>query len=101
MRMRRHARSATFRGRCALTLSAVLVAATAQAQQIDLAQFSLEDLMNIRVTSISRTEQNLFRSASATYVITAAQLRQSGATSVADALRQVPGIAVGQLSGHG
>jgi iron complex outermembrane receptor protein len=101
MRLPQHARDITIGARCALTLSALLVTGAAQAQQVDLADVSLADLMNITVTSISKTEQTLFRSASAMYVITAAQLSQSGATSVADALRQVPGVSVGQLSGHG
>ena len=101
MRMRHRPQSISVRTRSALTLCALLATGTARAQQVDLAQFSLEDLMNIKVTSVSKTEQNLFRSASAIYVMTAAQLRQSGATGVADALRQVPGISVGQLSGHG
>jgi iron complex outermembrane receptor protein len=77
----------------------VLCAHPIAAQELNLGEASLEQLMNIQVTSISKKEQDLFASASAIFVITADDLRRSGATSVAEALRLVPGATVGQLSG--
>jgi iron complex outermembrane recepter protein len=88
------------RGPIALIAALVVLCATpVAAQELNLGAASLEQLMNIRVTSISKKEQDLFASASAIFVITAADLRRSGATSVAEALRLVPGATVGQLSG--
>ena len=56
----------------------------------------LEDLMNLTVTSISRRDQPLQETAAAVYVITGEDLRRTGATSIPEALRMVPGFMVGQ-----
>lgn len=44
---------------------------------------SVEDLLNIEVTSVSKTEQKLSQTASAIYVITQEDIRRSGADSSA------------------
>ena len=86
----------------AAILLALLLAAAAAAQQAspDLAEMSLEDLLNIEVTSVARREQKLSQSASAIYVITQEDIRRSGVTSVPDALRMAPGVQVGQMDGN-
>src|SRR5205807_3833067 len=53
----------------------------------DLAHASLEDLLNIQVTSASRKEQKLSRVPAAIFVITQADIRSSGATNIPDLLR--------------
>ncbi len=65
----------------------------------DLGNKSIEDLMNIEVTSVSKKEQKLSRIASAIFVITQDDIRRSGATNIPDALRMVPGLDVAQISG--
>ena len=70
-----------------------------QGSYTDLANKSLEDLMNIKVTSVSKKEQKLSRTAAAIFVITAEDIRRSGATSIPDVLRIVPGLDVGQING--
>jgi iron complex outermembrane receptor protein len=70
-------------------------------QQIrDLSEASLEDLMNIRVTSVAKTEQPLSRTASAVFVITPEDIRRSGATNIPDLLRMVPGLDVAQINAN-
>ncbi len=69
-----------------------------QGLSTDLMELGLEDLMNIQVTSVSKKEQSLFDSASAIYVVTREDIRRSGATSVAEALRMVPGIQVAHIN---
>jgi iron complex outermembrane recepter protein len=64
-----------------------------------LAQASLEDLMNIEVTSVSKKEQKLSRTASAVFVITQEDIRRSGATNIPDLLRMVPGLDVAEING--
>ncbi|HEU5336467.1 MAG TPA: TonB-dependent receptor [Terriglobales bacterium] len=64
----------------------------------DLAEMSLEDLMNIRVTSVARREQTLLQTAAAVYVISAEDIRRSGVTNLPDALRLAPGVEVAQVS---
>jgi iron complex outermembrane recepter protein len=63
----------------------------------DLTQFSLEDLMNVEVTSVSKKEQKLSRVGAAIFVITQEDIRRSGATNIPDLLRMVPGVDVAQV----
>ncbi|MEO8657404.1 MAG: TonB-dependent receptor plug domain-containing protein [Bryobacteraceae bacterium] len=58
---------------------------------------SLEDLMSMQVTSVARKKQVLSRAAAAVYVVTQDDIRRSGATSIPEALRMVPGLFVGQI----
>jgi iron complex outermembrane recepter protein len=67
------------------------------AQAPDLTQKSLEDLMNIEVTSVSRKEQKTSQAASAVFVISREDIRRSGALNVPDLLRMVPGLDVAQI----
>jgi iron complex outermembrane recepter protein len=66
----------------------------------DLTQISLEDLMNIQVTSVSKKEQKLARAAAAIYVITQEDIRRSGATNIPDVLRMAPGVSVAQVDAN-
>ena len=61
-----------------------------------LKRMSFEELMNVEVTSVSRTEEVLRDAAAAVAVVTRDTIRRSGATTVPDALRLVPGIHVGE-----
>ena len=55
---------------------------------------SIEELMNVKVTTVSRNPQKLTQVASAVFVITQDDIRRSGATSIPDALRMAPGVQV-------
>jgi iron complex outermembrane recepter protein len=72
----------------------------AQQKTVDLANQSLEDLMNIQVVSVSKTEQSISRTAAAIFVITQEDIRRSGATNIPDLLRMVPGMDVGQIDSN-
>jgi iron complex outermembrane receptor protein len=61
-----------------------------------LKQMSVEELMNVEVTSVSRNEEPLRDAAAAIAVITRDMLRRSGAQTIPDSLRMIPGIHVGQ-----
>jgi len=63
----------------------------------DLTQVAIEDLMNLEVTSASRREQRLSDIAAAVTVIGRDQIRASGAVTIAEVLRLVPGLQVAQL----
>ena len=71
----------------------------AQQNPPDLTSKSIEDLMNIEVTSASKKEQKLSRVAAAIYVITQEDIRRSGATNIEDLLRIVPGVDVAEING--
>ncbi len=66
----------------------------------DLKRMSLEDLMNIKVTSVSKKPQKLLDAASAIYVITSEDIRRSGARTIPDLLRMVPGIQVARMDAN-
>ena len=83
-----------------LVLTLLLLNRVGFAQQQDLTQLSLEDLMNTKVTSVSKKEQSLSRTAAAIFVITAADIRRSGATNIPDLLRMVPGLDVAQINAN-
>ncbi len=64
----------------------------------DLKALSLEELMNIEVTLVSRTPSKLTEAASAIQVITRNDILRSGATTVPEALRLVTNLQVAQLN---
>jgi len=64
----------------------------------DLENLTLEQLVNVQVTSVSKKETDLFTSPAAIYVITQEDIRRSGVTSIPDALRMVPGMEVAQIN---
>ena len=66
----------------------------------DLTQVSIENLMNIEVTSVSKKEQKLSRTAAAIFVITQEEIHRSGATNIPDLLRMAPGLDVAQINAH-
>ena len=66
----------------------------------DLATMSLEQLLNIEVTSVSRRGEKLSTAPAAIHVITGDEIRRSGATSIPEALRLSPGLEVGQVDAH-
>jgi iron complex outermembrane receptor protein len=66
----------------------------------DYTERSLEDLMNIEVTSVSKKSQKVSVTAAAIYVITQDEIRHSGALNIPDLLRMVPGVNVAQVSGN-
>ncbi len=65
----------------------------------DLTQVSIENLMNMEVTSVSRKEQKVSQTAAAIFVITSEDIRRSGMTSIPEVLRMVPGLEVAHIDG--
>ena len=90
----------TGRARSLLVFAMLLtLPAWPQQKPPDLTDRSIEDLMNIEVTSVSKKEQKLAHTAAAIFVITAEDIRRSGATNIPDLLRMVPGLDVAQING--
>ncbi len=78
------------------------LASTSRGEQrpSDLANQSLQDLMNMQVTTVSKTEQKLSQTAAAVFVITQRDIARSGARDIPDLLRMVPGLDVAQINGN-
>ena len=79
-----------------LAATAMLFAGTAaiaqeEQNENDMMELSLEDLMGIEITSVSKKAERLQDVASAIYVITKDDIRKSGATTLHELLRNVPG----------
>jgi iron complex outermembrane recepter protein len=84
-----------------LMLGPTLPLARGQQQPpVDYAAMPLEDLMDIEVTSVSKKEQKLTQTAAAVYVISQEDIRRSGATTIPEVLRMVPGLEVARISGN-
>ena len=72
----------------------------AQQKTADLTNLSLEDLMNLQVTSVSKKDQKISQAAAAIFVITQEDIRRSGATNIPDVLRMAPGLNVAQMNAN-
>jgi iron complex outermembrane receptor protein len=60
----------------------------------DLTKIGVDELFSVQVTSVGRKAQQISKSAASVFVLTAEDIRRSGATSIPDALRWVPGVTV-------
>jgi iron complex outermembrane recepter protein len=60
---------------------------------------SIEQLMNVEITSVSKTGEPLSDAAAAIYVITRDDILNSGARSLPDMLRLAPNLQVAQITG--
>ena len=69
-------------------------------EPVALGDLSLEDLMQYEVTSVSKKPQRLANVAAAVHVISAEDIRLSGANSIPEALRLAPGIDATRVSGN-
>jgi iron complex outermembrane recepter protein len=59
---------------------------------------SIEDLMNLEITSVSKRGEPLSDAAAAVYVITREEILNSGARSLPDILRLAPNLQVAQIT---
>ncbi len=64
----------------------------------ELAKLSIEELIRMKVTSVLKSQQPLSDSAAAIHVITREDIRRSGARTIPDLLRIVPGVQVAELA---
>ena len=97
MMAKRSPRFETLKAAAAAVLLSMTALAATENHSADLTLLSLEQLMNLEVTMVSKREQTLFRSPPAVFVLTHSDLKRSGATSIPEALRLVPGMEVGRI----
>jgi iron complex outermembrane receptor protein len=64
---------------------------------IDITGTSLSQLFNLKITSLSKKTQGLHKAAAAVYVLTNDEIDRLGVTTIADALRYVPGVEVAKI----
>ena len=80
-----------------IVLACLGIGARAEAVETDLTQLSIEDLMQVKVVSATKVEQTLQDTAAAVFVITAEDIRRSGATVIPEVLRLAPGVEVARI----
>ena len=85
---------------CASLLLSLTASAQTQKTTPDLGETSLEALMNMEVTSASKKQEKLSQTAAAIYLITQEGIRRSGATSIPEVLRMVPGLDVAHIDAN-
>jgi len=77
---------------CAVVVVSATTVSLAGDLPADLTELSLEELMDIEIITVSKKEERLFEAAAAVHVVTQEDIRRSGVTSIAEALRLVPGL---------
>src|SRR6266446_6370684 len=86
-----------------LSIAGPLLESSAHSAEIDqnppasLKQLSLEQLGSVEVTTASKEPEQVWRTPAAIYVITQEDIRRSGATSIPEVLRLVPGVEVARI----
>ena len=69
----------------------------ANVESSSLMDLSLEELMQVEITTFSRRPTQLARTPAAVFVVSDSDITRSGARSIPDVLRMVPGLQVAQL----
>jgi iron complex outermembrane receptor protein len=81
----------------ALLLTFAMPVHAALAPAHDLVELSLEELANIRVTSVSKRSEPLANAPASIFVITGDDIRRSGATTLPEAMRLAPNLQVARV----
>jgi len=65
-----------------------------------LKSYTLEELTQLQITSVTKEPTTAFRTPAAIRVLTSDQIRESGARTIPDLLRLIPGVNVAQISSN-
>src|SRR5664279_3172520 len=66
----------------------------------DLTRLGVDELFSVQVTSVGRKAQKISKSPASVFVLTAEDIRRSGATSIPEALQWVPGVTALSVDGR-
>jgi iron complex outermembrane receptor protein len=100
MGLHRVLRSRSFRRRAWILLLVIGLAGAARAGEAleeNFIDMSLEDLMNVEITSVSKHREKVAQAPAAVAVISQEDVRRSGMTSIAELLRLSPGLEVARV----
>jgi iron complex outermembrane receptor protein len=76
------------------------VIGSAQPRSKHLSELSLEELSHVEITSVSKRPERLSDTAASVFVISADDIRRSGATTLPEALRLAPNLQVAQANAN-
>ena len=82
----------------AVALASGFGAESTKTEPRDISRLSLEELMQVEVTSVLKKSETVSGAPAAIYVLTQEDIHRSGVTSIPDALRMVPGLNVAGLN---
>jgi len=83
-----------------IPMCSMLASAAERRSAEDLLSMSVEDLVNVKVTTLSKREETYMSTAGAVFVISSDDIRRSGVRSIPDALRLAPGLQVSQTNNN-
>lgn len=66
----------------------------------DIFDLSIEQLMEVKIHSVSKKHEPIAHTAAAAYVLTGEDIQRAGVTTIADALRMVPGVQVARVDSN-
>jgi iron complex outermembrane receptor protein len=82
---------------CLVLLAGLATEGAAQTPTLELKRMSLEELMALEVSTVTRAPEPSSLVPAAVFVITADDIRRSGATSLPEILRLAPGVQVARI----
>lgn len=84
-----------------LSITVLCISPLVRSEEQDNAlNLSVEDLLNVEVTSVAKKAQSLNDAPAAAFVITNEDIKRSGATSIPDALRLAPGLDIARIDAN-
>lgn len=83
---------------CFVVMAGLLVTSNSFAN--DIFDLSLEQLMEVKILSVSKKQEPIAHTPVAAYVVTGEDIQRAGVTSIADALRMVPGVQVARADAN-
>jgi iron complex outermembrane recepter protein len=78
-------------------LICVSMASQASDMALDITGTNVFQLMNLKITSLSKKQQSLNKAPAAVYVLSHDEIERLGVSRIADALRYVPGVEVARI----
>lgn len=93
--------SASYRALTFICLGGLLLgSASGQSNPAALKNLTLDELSEIEVTTPSKEPTKVLQTSAAIYVLTGEDIRRSGASTIPDALRLVPGVEVARIDAN-
>ncbi|MCX5876435.1 MAG: TonB-dependent receptor [Deltaproteobacteria bacterium] len=100
--LRRRKRNLSRKAATGLAAISILMASSQPcwAATANITTLSLEELLSVEITSVSKKAEKASDAAAAIFVVSQEDIKRSGATSIPEVLRMVPGLQVARIDGN-
>ena len=85
---------------CTLVFTQLTGTVQGEEPATDFAELSLEELLNTKMTLVTRKAETVSKAPAAISVLTQEEIRRSGSTTIPDVLRMIPGFHTGHIDAH-